>query len=54
MQVLPVIVPNRCMQAKFVVREGGDNKVDEDTEDYESLLAEVLERQDDAAECVIT
>lgn len=54
MQVLPAIVQNRCMQAKFVVREGGDNEVDEGTEDYESLLAEVLERQDNAAECVIT
>ncbi|KAH6944864.1 hypothetical protein HPB50_005637 [Hyalomma asiaticum] len=50
MQVLPATVQNCFTQAKFVREGGGEGKIDRDAEDCESLLAEVLERQGDAAE----
>nr|XP_050032048.1 tigger transposable element-derived protein 6-like [Dermacentor andersoni] len=52
MQVLPATMQNCFTQAKFVVHEGGSDKVDEDTEHCVSLLAEILEQQGDAAEQV--
>ncbi|KAH6947927.1 hypothetical protein HPB50_022103 [Hyalomma asiaticum] len=43
---LPMTVQNSCTQAKFTVRDGDDDDIDEAIDKYESPLAEVPERQE--------